>query len=317
MAVYRVVKTNNYTTMCNHHLRNKNLTLKAKGLMSVVLSLPNDWDYSIDGLASICSEGCTAVKSALKELKLHGYLEVEKFTPKFSHTGRFEYVYTFYENPDNSRDKKQGIENLPIETLSVGNQRQLNKDKLIKERLSKEEQKIYSPETKDENSSQQTMSDSFCSQSEPCSCSGSIQNSVNDKSEQLEKNIDEVIQYLNEKAKSNFRANTKPTRSCIGARLKDGYTVEDFKKVIDSKVSAWLGTSMQEYLRPKTLFAPSNFESYLNAAGLPSNGTTQNSQGNKAPNFPSMTSISEKFRKEREKRQEAIEKGEYTPMPWE
>ena len=56
MSVFRVEKNKNYTTMSNYHLRDRNLTLKTKGLLSIMLSLPEDWDYSIKGLVSICKE---------------------------------------------------------------------------------------------------------------------------------------------------------------------------------------------------------------------------------------------------------------------
>ena len=74
-----------------------------------------------------------------------------------------------------------------------------------------------------------------------------------------------VIDYLNKKANTNYRASTKNTQSFINARVKEGYTVEDFKKVIDSKSREWLGTDFEKYLRPATLFG-SKFENYLNEA---------------------------------------------------
>ena len=74
-----------------------------------------------------------------------------------------------------------------------------------------------------------------------------------------------VIDYLNKKANTNYRASTKNTQSFINARVKEGYTVEDFKKVIDSKSREWLGTDFEKYLRPATLFG-TKFENYLNEA---------------------------------------------------
>ena len=74
-----------------------------------------------------------------------------------------------------------------------------------------------------------------------------------------------VIDYLNRKASTNYRASTKNTQSFINARVKEGYTVEDFKKVIDSKSREWLGTDFEKYLRPSTLFG-TKFENYLNEA---------------------------------------------------
>lgn len=76
--------------------------------------------------------------------------------------------------------------------------------------------------------------------------------------------VSEVIKYLNNKANKNFRLEAKTNREPIEARLNDGYTIRDLKKVIDTKVSEWLGTNMDTYLCPQTLFRPSNFEKYLN-----------------------------------------------------
>ena len=74
MAVFRVEKSRGYTVMSNHHLRNKELSLKAKGLLSLMLSLPEDWDYTTKGLAHICKDGVDSITTALKELERHGYL---------------------------------------------------------------------------------------------------------------------------------------------------------------------------------------------------------------------------------------------------
>lgn len=75
---------------------------------------------------------------------------------------------------------------------------------------------------------------------------------------------DEVVSYLNEKAGTNYRSSTPKTQSLIRARVSEGFTVEDFKVVIDKKCTEWTGTDMEKYLRPETLFG-SKFESYLNA----------------------------------------------------
>ena len=69
MAVFRIERTRDYTVMSNHHLRNANLSLKAKGLLSMMLSLPEDWNYTTRGLAKICKEGVDAIGAALRELE--------------------------------------------------------------------------------------------------------------------------------------------------------------------------------------------------------------------------------------------------------
>lgn len=125
MAKFKVKKTKDYTIMSNYHLKEKNMSLKAKGLLSVMLSLPDNWDYSIAGLVAISQENETAIKSALSELKQFGYLEVIKLMPNESETGRIDYIYNVYEKPK-QEVKKQEVENLPLEILDVENQGQLN-----------------------------------------------------------------------------------------------------------------------------------------------------------------------------------------------
>ena len=75
MAVFRIERTRDYTVMSNHHLRNANLSLKAKGLLSMMLSLPEDWNYNIRGLASLSRDGIDSVRSAIKELEHYRYVE--------------------------------------------------------------------------------------------------------------------------------------------------------------------------------------------------------------------------------------------------
>lgn len=74
MAVFRIEKTRDYTVMSNHHLRDAGLSLKSKGLLSMMLSLPEDWNYTTRGLAKICKEGTDSIGSALKELEQAGYI---------------------------------------------------------------------------------------------------------------------------------------------------------------------------------------------------------------------------------------------------
>ena len=121
-------KTKNYTVMSNEHLRDKRLSLKAKGLLSVMLSLPDTWDYSISGLVAICKESETAVKSTLGELKSCGYLVVTKKMPNETESGRIEYVYDIFEKAQMGKQEvgKQGVENLGVENLGVENVRQLS-----------------------------------------------------------------------------------------------------------------------------------------------------------------------------------------------
>lgn len=114
------VHKKDYTAMSNHHLRNKNLSLKAKGLQSVMLSLPTNWDYSIDGLVYICKESHSCIKSILSELKEHGYLVIEKKMPNETESGRIEYEYHVFEVPSEKQEgKKQEVDFQGVEIQEV------------------------------------------------------------------------------------------------------------------------------------------------------------------------------------------------------
>ena len=97
MSVVRVHKNANFTVMSNHHFKEKKMSLKAKGLLSLMLSLPDDWDYSIAGLATLSKDGRDSVMSALGELEKFGYLERARLT---NDKGQFAGVeYNIYEHP--------------------------------------------------------------------------------------------------------------------------------------------------------------------------------------------------------------------------
>ena len=97
MAVFSVEKTKDFTIMSNHHLRNAELSLKAKGLLSLMLSLPEDWDYTTKGLAHICRDGVDSITTALKELERHGYLTRQRLRYENGQLGDIE--YTIHEKP--------------------------------------------------------------------------------------------------------------------------------------------------------------------------------------------------------------------------
>ena len=97
MAVFRIERTRDYTVMSNHHLRNHELSLKAKGLLSMMLSLPDDWNYTTRGLAKICKEGVDAIGGALRELESAGYIVRHQLRDRQGRISDTEYV--IYEQP--------------------------------------------------------------------------------------------------------------------------------------------------------------------------------------------------------------------------
>ena len=125
MAVFRVERNKGYTVMSNHHLRNKDLSLKAKGLLSQMLSLPEDWDYTLKGLSLINREQIDAIRAAIRELEQAGYIVRSRERDSQGRLRGADYV--IYEQP-------QPVPDSP----TLENPMQLNKDKLITEKQKKE-----------------------------------------------------------------------------------------------------------------------------------------------------------------------------------
>ena len=92
MAVFRIEKNKNYTVMANYHLRDISLSLKAKGLLSLMLSLPEGWDYTTKGLACICKDGVDSICSTVKELEKAGYVQRRRLRNELGHLTEIEYT---------------------------------------------------------------------------------------------------------------------------------------------------------------------------------------------------------------------------------
>ena len=92
MPIFRVEKTRDFTVMSNHHLRNRNMSLRAKGLLSLMLSLPEEWDYTLKGLARISMEGVDAIRTVIRELEEQGYLERHRKRNEKGHLKDIEYI---------------------------------------------------------------------------------------------------------------------------------------------------------------------------------------------------------------------------------
>ncbi len=131
MPVFRVERNKGYTVMSNYHLRDKSLSLKAKGLLSQILSLPEDWDYTLSGLCYINRESKDAIRSAVNELERAGYIERHQTTDEGGKFSSNEYI--IHEQPISlppSLDKPSS-ENPTTEKPTSENPTQLNKDRVI------------------------------------------------------------------------------------------------------------------------------------------------------------------------------------------
>lgn len=134
MAVFRIEKTRDYTVMANHHLRNTKLSLKAKGLLSLMLSLPEDWDYTTKGLAKICKDGVDSICSTVNELEEHGYVIRERIRNAKGQLTDIQYTILEQPKPPQPGHEKPKQENPvlgnPIlEEPEQGNPAQLNTKK--------------------------------------------------------------------------------------------------------------------------------------------------------------------------------------------
>ena len=142
MAVFRVEKNSGYTVMSNHHLRNRALSLKAKGLLSQMLSLPEDWDYTLQGLARINRESIDAIRQAIRELEQAGYIQRSRERDEKGRLRGADYV--IFELPQpvpasvSPTLENPTLENPTQENPTLENPMQLNKDKLITEKQKKD-----------------------------------------------------------------------------------------------------------------------------------------------------------------------------------
>lgn len=144
MSVFKIEKTKDYTIMSNYHLRDKSLSYKAKGLLSFMLSLPEDWDYSLNGLVAISKESRDGIRSILKELQEQHYLEIEKYR---NDKGLFEYNYLIYEIPHYIKLNKEVInpdmENPHLDSPNMEKMIQINTNKQnTKKQIDKDDKRI-------------------------------------------------------------------------------------------------------------------------------------------------------------------------------
>ena len=136
MAVFRIEKTRDYTVMSNHHLRNTNLSLKAKGLLSLMLSLPENWDYTTKGLAHICKDGVDSICAGVRELEEQGYVIRERVRNPNGQLGAIEYTILEQPRPPEPKQEKPerenpvqanpGLDSPVLEEPEQGNPAQLN-----------------------------------------------------------------------------------------------------------------------------------------------------------------------------------------------
>lgn len=138
MAVFRVEKNQNYTVMSNHHLRNPDLSLKAKGLLSQMLSLPEEWDYTLKGLSHINKEGIDAIREAVRELERAGYVTRTRVRNEKGQLGAADYVIHEFPVPPKPALENPTLDKPMSENPTLGNPMQENPTQLNKELSNKD-----------------------------------------------------------------------------------------------------------------------------------------------------------------------------------
>ncbi|MGE1061223.1 conserved phage C-terminal domain-containing protein [Megasphaera paucivorans] len=252
----RVEKVKNFTILSNKLLQDKRLSFKAKGLLAFMLSLPPDWDYSIEGLAYCSKDGKNSIRTALNELKECGYLVMERARDDKGRLDGTEYIIReepeqpILENQTQApMSEKPTLENPIVEKPTLENRTQQNTN-IQNTNITNNKNNIY---IKGECDTPDSSKSKVIEQVEEV-CG--IENHHGE--------ITEIIDYLNDKVGTRYKPNTPLTVKLIRSRMKEGFAVSDFKFVIDKKVADWAGDcKMSKYLRPETLFS-NKFEGYLN-----------------------------------------------------
>ena len=263
MSKTTVTKKGNFTTIHNKLISDNSISLKAKGIMLYMLSKPAGWNYNPKDIANNSKDGLDSVYSGLKEL-----IEAKYISRRKNKDGTVDY-FVFEDKEENNIIDYQEKPNQEKPNQEKPNQEKPNQEKPNQEKPNQEKPNQEKPNQdfadvliiKDSNNTEYSKKE--------------LNNKENIKE------IEEVVNHLNLKAGTKYKSNSKNTTKHIKARLNDGYTLEDFKSVIDKKCSEWLNTDMEKYLCPDTLFG-SKFEKYLNQKINGSKFNNKNTQNNAA-----------------------------------
>ena len=266
-----------FTWVHNTFIHDKRLSLAERGMRLLLISLPDDWSFSIAGIKAMVQDGREKVSSTLKALEEHGYL---RRVQRYNENGAFtDLLYTFSDEPIFlDEDHKPGEDDF----MKVFGEHAENADVMpMTENPSAAPTDTSNPSIINNHNNKLLI---YESTTKEIMCCGAAQGGKGQeerveekpsKAVKAKKSVDAgvyeaIVSYLNAKAHTNYKPTTEATRRLINARIKEGHTVQDFKTVIDHKSAEWNGSGMAQYLRPQTLFGI-KFESYLNAPDYTAN----------------------------------------------
>lgn len=233
----------NYTNISNVLVRDKRLSWKARGIFIYLWSQANEWQFYVSEIATHATDGERALRSGIKELETYGYL---KRVHSHSDSGSFDGMdWVLSDHPEQNRNDAEMNEKPPKNEQNASDAKRIRCEKHSMQKVP-----LRNNNDKNYQSKEVTIeSNKDNSQSSPI----------------LYK---EIIDYLNQKTGAHYKSSSKANQKLIKARWNEGYTLQDFKTVIDNKAFEWQQSpKMWRYMRPATLFS-SKFDDYLNANNL-------------------------------------------------
>ena len=283
MSTFRVNKNVNYTVMSNHHLQDKRLSLKAKGLLSYMLSLPDDWDYSLKGLTIGCKDGLDSVRTAVLELEEHGYVRRQKV--RNARGQIIDYDYQVYESPaedvpavpddDNSApppstssNQKSGVKPCSSPFLDFPNMAEPNLEKATQQNTNKQNTKRQSTilsgqtaETEDFDQMATQVRSGFREKLEIDILAKRY------APEMLEELLDNIVEMYCCPLKTQYIGKQAQTTKAIRLRL-DKLTSQHVEYIFDVMANTTQPIkNIMAYLRTTILNAPTTMEHYYQAQG--------------------------------------------------
>ena len=242
MAQFKLRCEKDFMAIHNNIFKDKTISLKAKGLLAFMMSVPPDWDYSLTGLAACNKDGLVSVRSALQELEDNFYVKLTKVRNEKGQIVDMQYDVSDEPVFGNRIEEKPFLENPKADNPKTEKPLSENRTQLNTKELNTKELNTKELNTKIDIVPEQEQ--------EPIPYA-------------------EIITYFNEVAGTHYLLRGKEIKKFIKARWNDGFRLEDFKTVLDKKTAQWKNDSkMSKYLRFETLFS-NKFESYLNEVVAP------------------------------------------------
>lgn len=259
-----IKKTNkNYTNVSNVLTRDKRLSWKARGIFLYMWSQADNWQFYVKEIATHATDGERSLTSGLKELEKYGYLVRKHRIAKHGGFDGMDWILT--------DDPEMNAEHQPqnnIDAKKAGNDEKKAQNVSDTKRTGYKTYQIRNGGLSNNNSKNYQQQELT-----------TVSNKDQAKPDNTSHIREEVITYLNKKLDANFKPNAKKNKEPINARLKEGYTLDDFKRAIDNKIADWRNDKkMVQYLRPETLFS-NKMDGYVNEK------TASNSSSFDADNF--------------------------------